>query len=87
MSLTSPTTACSLPASKITRHQLAAHCGLSLRFIDDLTGRGVLPHFKIGKSVRYELAEVEAALRERYHVRAKVTKASNTKRPPTGPAA
>lgn len=59
---------------KITRHELAVHCGLSLRTIDELTRNGVLPVFKIGKAVRYELAEVEAALRERFHVQAKARK-------------
>ena len=63
-----PTTASSPPARKITRKQLAAHCGLSVRSIDDLTRSGVLPHYKIGKSVRYDLAEVEATLRERFYV-------------------
>jgi hypothetical protein len=28
----------------------------------------VLGHFRIGKSIRYDLAEVEATLRERFHV-------------------
>jgi len=71
-----PTTASSLPDRKITRHELAVHCGLSLRTIDELTRNGVLAHFKIGKSVRYSLAEVEAALRERFHVKAKARKVS-----------
>lgn len=60
----------SLPSAKITRKQLAAHCCLSLRTIDELTRKGVFPIFKIGKSIRYELAEVEAVLRERFHVSA-----------------
>ncbi len=64
------------PARKITRHELAVHCGLSLRTIDELTRNGVLPVFKIGKAVRYDLAEVEAALHERFHIKAKTRKAS-----------
>lgn len=64
------------PAKKITRHELAVHCGLSLRTIDELTRNGVLPVFKIGKAVRYDLAEVEAALHERFHIRAKARKAN-----------
>ncbi|MBL9178630.1 MAG: helix-turn-helix domain-containing protein [Verrucomicrobiaceae bacterium] len=70
------TAASSLPAGKKTRKETAAYCGLSLRTIDELTRNGVLPVFKIGKAVRYELAEVEAALRERFHIRAKARKAS-----------
>ncbi|MBB5030543.1 flagellar biosynthesis protein FlhF [Prosthecobacter vanneervenii] len=66
-----PTTASSLPARKITRQQLAAHCGLSVRLIDELTSTGVLGHFKIGKSVRYDLAEAESDLRARFHVPAR----------------
>jgi excisionase family DNA binding protein len=61
-------------APKLTRHQLAAHLSLSLRYVDELTKRGKLPHFKIGKSIRYDLAEVEAVLRASFHVRAKARK-------------
>lgn len=71
-----PAAASRLPAGKITRKQLAAHCGLSLRTIDELTHRGVLPFFRFGKAIRYELAEVEVALRERFHVKAKAKKAA-----------
>lgn len=66
--------ASSLPAGKITRKQLAIHCGLSLRYIDELVRNKVLPHFKIGKSIRFDLAECEAALRERFHVKPKAKK-------------
>jgi excisionase family DNA binding protein len=69
--------ASSLPAGKITRKQLAIHCGLSLRYIDELTRNGSLPYFKIGKSIRYDLAEVEAALRDRFHVQPKARKVAN----------
>jgi excisionase family DNA binding protein len=55
------------PTPKITRKQAAAHCGLSVRYIDELTKNRVLPHFKIGKAVRYDAAELEAALRKHYH--------------------
>jgi excisionase family DNA binding protein len=70
--------ASSIPARKITRKELAAHCGLSLRTIDELTRNGLLPFFKIGKSIRYDLPEVEAALRERYHVKPKARKPAST---------
>jgi excisionase family DNA binding protein len=59
---------------KITRHELAAHLGLSLRYIDELTRNGSLPFYKIGKSIRYDTTEVEGTLRERFHVSAKVRK-------------
>ncbi|WP_395739411.1 helix-turn-helix transcriptional regulator [Prosthecobacter sp.] len=67
-----PSTASSLQARKITRKELAAYCGFSVRTIDELTRTGVLPYFKIGGGVRYDLAEVEATLRERFHVQARV---------------
>lgn len=66
--------ASSLQARKITRKEVAVHCGLSLRYIDELTRKGVLPYYKIGKSIRYDLAEIETALHERFHVRAKASK-------------
>ncbi len=78
MNASSPTqtpTASSLTAGKITRKQLAAHCGLCVRTIDELTRRGVLGHYKIGKAVRYDLPEVEGVLRERFHVGAQVGQA------------
>ncbi len=61
-------------SGKITRSELATHCRLSLRTIDELTRNGVLPHFKIGKAVRYDLDEVEAAMRQRFHVQPKAKK-------------
>jgi excisionase family DNA binding protein len=66
------------PSSKIvTRAGLAEHTALSLRYVDTLTQNGTLPHFRIGKSVRYSLSEVEAVLREKFYVRAKVRKSAN----------
>ena len=60
--------------AKITRKECAAHTRLSLRYIDELTRNGVLPHYAIGRAIRYDLAEVEASLRERFHVQAKARK-------------
>lgn len=64
---------------KVTRHQLAAHLALSLRYVDELTRCGKLPFFRIGKSIRYDVAEVEAALRSRFLVRAKAGKSAGKK--------
>jgi len=64
----SNSTASSPLAGKINRKQVAAYCGLCVRTIDELTRTGVLGHFRIGKSIRYDLAEVEATLREHFHV-------------------
>jgi excisionase family DNA binding protein len=61
----------SLYERKITRHELAVKQGISLRYVDELTRNGILPHYKIGRSVRYDLAECEASIRQRFYVRAK----------------
>ena len=68
----------SAPGAKIlNRQKLAKHLSLSLRYIDELTKNGTLPFYKIGKSVRYDLSEVEATMRQRFHVQAKPRKQSN----------
>lgn len=64
-----------LESSLLTRKQIAPRCGLSLRTLDELLAQGMLPHFRFGKkAIRFDLAEVEAALRERFHVNAKARK-------------
>ena len=75
------------PSPKHTRQQIAIHCSLSVRTIDELTHNGTLPHYKIGKSVRYDLAEVQEALRERFHIRAKVRKSDSKGSRTQSPAA
>jgi len=70
--LTATDSASREPAGKKTRHEIAEYCGLSLRYIDELTHNGVLPHFRIGRSIRYDLSEVEAVMRQRFYVRAKI---------------
>lgn len=60
-----------LPSRKITRHELATHQGISVRYVDELTRNGILPFYKIGRSVRYDLGECDAVMRERFYVRAK----------------
>jgi excisionase family DNA binding protein len=61
-----------------TRAGIVTHTSLSLRYVDTLTKNGTLPHYRIGKSVRYDLAEVEAALRERFHIRSKARSAKSS---------
>ena len=68
----------SATGAKKTRHEIAALQGLSLRYIDQLTSNGLLPYFRIGKAIRYDAAEVEAVMRERFHVRAKPRKQAAT---------
>jgi hypothetical protein len=62
------TQASAQPGGMLSRQQLAAHWGLSVRTIDELTRHGALGHYKIGKVIRYDLAEVESAMRSRFHV-------------------
>ena len=61
-------TLASAPSPKVTRKELANHLRLSLRTIDALLSEGVLPFFKLGRCIRFDLAEVEAELRKRRHV-------------------
>ena len=57
--------------SCINRKQLAQRYGVSLRTVDEWMVRGWIPFLKLGKCIRFSLAEVQAALRERCEVRAK----------------
>jgi excisionase family DNA binding protein len=58
------------PKSYLSRSQLAAVLGLSLRTIDNLLAAGTLPHFRIGKCIRFDLSEVEETLRRTCRVEA-----------------
>lgn len=50
------------PAPLLTRRDLAAVLKLSVRTIDRLTAAGAIPCRRLGKSVRYHLPDVLAAL-------------------------
>jgi len=57
-----PLTAASNPVY-VTKQQLAAHLGVTPRFIEKLTDRKVLPVIRISRRcVRYHLLRVETAL-------------------------
>jgi excisionase family DNA binding protein len=58
----------------IDRDQLAAAIRVSRRTIDQWRADGIIPYIKVGAVVRFDLADVLAALRERFCVRAKKTK-------------
>jgi excisionase family DNA binding protein len=58
----------------IDRDQLAAAIRVSRRTIDQWRADGVLPYIKVGAVVRFDLADVLAALRERFTVQAKKAK-------------
>jgi hypothetical protein len=46
-----------------TREAIAAHFGLSLRYVADLQRRRILPYVKIGRMVRFDVRECERALK------------------------
>jgi excisionase family DNA binding protein len=58
----------------IDRDQLAAAIRVSRRTIDQWRADGILPYIKVGAVVRFDLADVLAALRERFCVQAKKAK-------------
>jgi len=43
--------------------ELSAIIGLSVAYIYDLAARNKLPHYRAGRSVRFDVAEVPAAMR------------------------
>jgi excisionase family DNA binding protein len=45
----------------LTKRQLAAHFQVSLRTIDNWCQKGHLPHYKIGRMVRFRLSDIQAA--------------------------
>jgi excisionase family DNA binding protein len=55
----------------LTRSDLAERLSVSLRTVDALLASGRLPHFRLGRSVRFASAEVDALL-ESIHVEAKI---------------
>src|SRR5208282_4911842 len=44
----------------LTKRQLAAHLQVSLRTIDNWCQKGHLPHYKVGKIVRFKLSDIQA---------------------------
>lgn len=46
-------------AGWVTAQQVADHLQVSLGWIRKLTQNGVLPHHRIGRRVRYNLAEID----------------------------
>ena len=48
----------------ITRYELAHYLQIEQRTIRGWTARGLLPHYRLGKTIRYRVSEVLAALRK-----------------------
>ena len=53
----------------MTKRQAAKHFQVSLRTIDNWLNRGFLPHYKIGRTVRVKLCDVEKHWNERLLVK------------------
>jgi hypothetical protein len=66
-----PTTPTTSPAALLTGADLARHYNVSIRTIREWQARGFIPYLKVQRCVRFCLADVEAALRERFEVIAK----------------
>lgn len=52
----------------IDKAEVGRRTGMRPRTIDEWMKRGVLPYYKIGRSVRFKWSEVEARLQERCRV-------------------
>lgn len=48
-----------VPAEWVTAQQVARHLQVSLGWIRKLTQNGSLPHHKIGRRIRYNLADID----------------------------
>ena len=56
------TTAASQPETFINKVEVAQRLGKTLRTVDNWMGRGILPYYKIGRSVSFRWTEIDAHL-------------------------
>jgi len=52
----------------LTKAQVAAYAQCTARCVDNWMKRGFLPYFKIGRSVRFKLTDVQTSLDEHFRV-------------------
>lgn len=50
--------------SLVSKKAAAAHCSVTTRTVDQWMSEGRLPYYKIGRTVRFRLSEVDVALNE-----------------------
>lgn len=50
----------------VTTEELANYLGVSVRTVQRLTAAGSLPHYKVGRSVRYRSTDIERWLFDRF---------------------
>lgn len=56
------------PERVLNKQEMAEYLGVSLRTVDNWIHRGQLPHWRIGKCVRFRLGDVVGLLNERNRV-------------------
>lgn len=52
----------------VGKKEAAAHLKISLRTLDNRMKKGVIPHIRIGRGVRFKLSEVDEAIKRRLGV-------------------
>ena len=65
----SPHTSAPVVETFINKKELALRLGKHLRTVDEWMKRGILPYYKIGRSVQFIWTEVQRHLAENHHVR------------------
>ena len=48
------------PEGLMTKRELAVYCGVTARCVDNWMSKGLIPYFKINRTVRFRLSNVEA---------------------------
>ena len=51
-----------------TKAEVARHLKVSLRTVDNMMTRNIIPYFKIGRTVRFKLGDIDRALEERHRI-------------------
>ena len=51
-----------------TKAEVAHYCQITIRCVDKWMKRGFLPYYKIGRSVRFQAADVRAFLKRNFRV-------------------
>jgi len=50
------------------RGDVARHLNVSMRTVDNMMARKIIPYFKIGGMVRFKLEDIDRALEEKYRI-------------------
>jgi len=52
----------------VSKKEVAKHLGVQVRTVDNWIGRGYIPYYKVGRSVRFRLSDVQAHLDQRHRI-------------------